>query len=75
MSLYWGNSQCSPGWLHDFQILRNDSEVAEEVCRKCHKRVYFKVRNGTINNYNYLKYHMRSALPKYHKRFEHEYNR
>lgn len=75
MSELWKQSKCFGGWLHDFEIKKQKEECVREVCSRCHKTVFFKIRGGRVNNYNYLNHHLRSALQKYHPRFNKEYAR
>lgn len=72
MSL-WKKSQCRGSWLHNFLIIKEYQDCVKEACEKCHKVIYFKIRNGTVNNYEYLNHHLRSVLQPYHSRFKKEY--
>lgn len=69
----YGKSICKGPWLHRFFIRRQSTTEVEEVCAICHARKFFKVRDGRPNNYEYLAYHLRSALQFHHKRFLKEY--
>jgi len=73
MHALWRQSKCKGHWLHRYQLARQFSEGSEEVCEICHDKRFFKVRNGKVNNREYLDYHLRSALPKYHNYFKKEY--
>ncbi len=43
------------------------------MCEICHKRVFFHVSQGKVDNLDYLAYHNRQALPVYHPNFLREY--
>ncbi len=66
-------SECKGPWMHRFRILRQWPETVEEVCDICHKRMFFKIRGGRVDNYHYLSFHLRSALQRWHRRFNKEY--
>lgn len=69
MNIFWEKSECrAKGWLHRFQIQEVTDEGAIEVCEICYLKKFFK-----HDNREYLKWHLRQALPTYHPRFEHEY--
>ncbi len=68
-------SRCKEGWLHEFIILRDSPFGVEEGCRKCKKKVVYRIDNGRIDNLTYIKQHIRQALPKKHPLFKREYNR
>lgn len=72
---YWGESQCLGTWLHRFQIMGMWDNGAEEVCLICKKRVFFPVREGAVDNLNYIKYHKRDVLFPAHPQFKHEYGK
>lgn len=63
-------SLCSNGWMHRYRIIGTYSEGVKEMCEICKDIQYFP---ATVPNYEYLKYHLRSALPRFHPRFKHEY--
>lgn len=69
----WKKSECKGPWLHRFRLHRTWSDCQEEVCEICHVRVFFKIRGGRVDNYQYLAWHLRSALQRHHARFKKEY--
>lgn len=66
-------SHCKEGWLHRFTILRQSPNGVEEGCIICKEKRVFKIIEGRINNLEYLEYHIRQALPKWHPLFKREY--
>lgn len=65
-------SECKiKGYLHDYLIKEMREGISMEVCRRCKDRQFFKPDTPSKD---YLSFHLRSALPKYHKLFNHEYN-
>lgn len=75
MNSYWQKSQCLNGYLHDFKLYRQFPACSEEICEKCHKRKFFRVANGRVKNTEYLAWHLRDALQKYHNIYEREYKK
>ena len=69
----YDESVCKGPWLHRFVLRRQREDWSEEVCAICHLRKFFKVRNGRVDNYKYLKTHLRQALQPWHNRFVKEY--
>ena len=69
----WKASKCKSGlWLHDFQITRYFADGVEEICSRCGRAEFFRIRGP--NDY-YLKYHRRSALQRWENNFEIEYGK
>jgi len=68
-------SICRSGYFHRWDIVGASSIGVLERCQICHKKKSYRIVDGTINNKEYLSYHMRSALQKDHRKFEHEYAR
>jgi len=67
-------SQCEKkGWLHNFQIIAQSPDGVLERCDKCHKKVFFKVIGGRVNNRKYISHHERQALNPAHRLFRKEY--
>ena len=62
------NSECLPGYLHDFQIVDIYPTGSNEICTRCHLKKFFKEHNRT-----YLSWHLRLALQPSHNLFAHEY--
>ena len=71
--LEWWNSKCIGTFLHDFRIYQAHEQGVHEVCRRCGESAYFPIVNGQTDNLDYLSYHLRSALPRYHPLFLAEY--
>lgn len=67
-SKLYQNSECLPGWLHDFEPVATFKNGQIEICLKCKMRKFFKDDNKT-----YLSYHIRQALQPGHNRFSKEY--
>lgn len=65
-------SECHGNWLHRYVITETFPEGVKERCTICKDTQFF---NTNIPNYEYLSYHLRSALPREHKRFIKEYNK
>ncbi len=73
-------SKCFGTWLHNYKIIKchykADYFMVEELCFRCHDRKFFKMKKGgQVDNLNYIKYHVRQALPKHHPLFNHEYRK
>lgn len=67
----WLNSLCCHGlWLHDFLLTDQFENGVVEVCTRCGLRKFF---HNQVNNYEYLSWHLRSALQKSNVRFSKEY--
>lgn len=64
------NSKCKNGYLHRYQIIKVFQGGVEEQCSICKSIKFFK---DTTPNHIYLSYHQRSALPREHQLFNHEY--
>lgn len=67
-----------PGYLHDYKVIaqhqQSDYFVIEERCLRCQKRMFFKMDSwGRTDNVNYLRHHIKNALPTFHPRYKHEY--
>lgn len=69
----WSDSECAGPWLHRWALRRSWPDVQEEVCLICHAQLFTKVRGGRVDNYRYLRTHMRSALQTNQPRFGKEY--
>jgi hypothetical protein len=69
----WQKSKCPSGlWLHDFQITRYFGDGVEEICSRCGQVEFFRHRDP--NDY-YLSYHLRSALQRWMREFNVEYEK
>ena len=64
------NSECCCGFLHDYRIVKVTQSGIVERCLKCLDTQYFRTN---LPSHIYLSYHIRSALQKYHPRFNKEY--
>ena len=69
----FSKSTCKGTYLHKYEIIAQYPQGILEMCDRCGKEVFFSVINDTVDNNNYLNYHMRQALPKNHPLFAHEY--
>lgn len=69
----WSKSECKDGYLHQYQIITQDSNAVVEMCKLCKDMQVFKIVNGKVDNINYLKYHLRNALPPFHRLFKREF--
>lgn len=67
------NSKCRGNWLHRFELVGASDQGVLERCEICHMKKSFRTVNGTINNIQYLSYHMRNGLQKEQRLFNHEY--
>lgn len=72
---YWGESECVGTWLHRYQIMGMWEQGVEEVCLICKKRIFTKVVDGRIDNFEYLEHHKRDVLFPQHNYFAHEYGK
>ncbi len=75
--MIWDKSKCriGMGWLHKFEIYQQDDRGVLEICVRCGLRKTWEVRNGKINNLDYLSYHVRNALIPQHNLFPREYQK
>jgi len=71
----WIASKCKAGYLHRFDLLKEDKDCAIEICQICRTRRFYRVRNGRVNNYKYASEHIRSMLQPAHRLFNREYNK
>lgn len=72
---FWRDSMCRNKWLHRFEIKEQHENGVKEVCEICGKSVFFKLLDGKLNNYEYMSYHLRQALPPYHPNYAREYSK
>jgi len=70
---FFRESKCLGSWLHRFSIVSEYTDGVLEVCEICHKTKFFPIRDGKVDNFNYMSWHLRSALPKFHPYYEHEF--
>jgi hypothetical protein len=71
----WSKSECHNGFLHNYQIIRQSPGAVIEICEKCRDRQVFKINSGKHGNLHYLSYHLRQALPPFHRLYPHEYKK
>lgn len=71
----WSKSECSDGYLHRYRIIGQDDRAVMEICDLCRDVQVFKIFNGRVDNITYLQYHLRSALPRWHRLYEREYGK
>ena len=71
--LEWWNSKCLGTFLHDFKFYQAGENGVSEVCSRCGELCAFVVIDGKTDNLDYLSYHLRSALPKWHPIYYAEY--
>ena len=69
----WRKSKCIAGFLHRFDIHILTPYSVKEVCNICKKEIYFSIVQGQTDNFEYLDYHLRQALPKWHPYYKLEY--
>jgi hypothetical protein len=65
--------KCLGSWLHRYQIKRQYADCVEEICDICKDRKLFRIIQGKVNNYEYLKHHQRQVLLPQHPLYDHEY--
>lgn len=73
--MMFDSSKCRGSWLHRFTIIGQYDQGIQERCGICGKKEFFRVAGGKIDNRKYLAFHMRQALPKVHRLYQHEYAR
>lgn len=71
--IYWGESQCIGSWLHRYQTLGMWENGISEICSICKNKIFFPVKDGRIDNMEYIDHHKREVLPEWHPYFKHEY--
>lgn len=67
-------SKCKGAWLHRFNIVEEYPEGIKEVCEICGMSKFFRIIDGKVNNFAYMQYHYRQAIPWFHPYYKHEYN-
>ena len=75
IDLYYLKSECLNGYLHNYKQLAFYPWGITEMCEKCKDIQFFKIANGRVDNLNYIDYHQRQCLPKYHPLFKNEYSK
>lgn len=69
----WSNSKCKGLWLHRFEIAEQFNDAVVERCAICGKQKAFAVRDGRVNNLEYIAFHIRQVLVPQHNLYNHEY--
>ncbi len=69
---FFRESQCLNQYLHRFSIKAEYPQGVKEVCEICGLSKFFRIIEGKVNNYEYMSYHVRQALPPFHPYFNHE---
>lgn len=69
----WDNSKCKGTWLHNFNLVAQYENAVKEVCDKCGKSKVFSIKDGRINNLEYIAYHIKQVLVPEHKLYSHEH--
>lgn len=72
-TISWSKSECKDGWLHRYKIIGQDQNAVVEMCEICRDTQTFKIVNGRVDNMTYLRYHLHSALPRWHRLWERQY--
>lgn len=67
-------SQCKNQYFHRFKIVGEYPEGVMENCEICGMNKFFRIIDGKLNNYEYMAYHLRQALPQFHPYYDHEYS-
>lgn len=73
--LEWLDSKCIGTSLHRYEIWKVAPTCVVEVCAICKNEIYFNLIDGKVDNLDYLNYHLRQALPKWHPYYEAEYGK
>ena len=71
----FGLATCKEGWLHRFNIQKQNSEWVEEICEICGKRVVHVIYDGQVDNNKYAAYNIRLFLQPNHPQFIREYGK
>lgn len=69
---FFQNSLCKNQYLHRFSIKEEYNEGVKEVCEICGMSKFFRIIEGKVNNYAYMQYHFRQAIPQFHPYYYHE---
>lgn len=73
MVISWSKSECKDSYLHDYQLIWQDQGAVVEICKICRDKQVFKIVNGRINNIQYLQYHLKQALPVFHRLYKRQH--
>lgn len=71
--MIWNSSKCLNGYLHRYEIIKSNEEIAIERCEICKKRRIYRVKDGRIHNLLYSQDHIRQVLQPGQRLFSHEY--
>ncbi len=70
---FFMNSMCQNEYLHRFEIKGEYPEGVMEVCEICGMDKFFPILDGKVDNYDYMSWHLRQALPPFHPYYHHEH--
>jgi len=70
---FYRESMCQNEYLHRFNIVAEYPEGVLEVCEICGLDKFFRIIDGKIDNYEYMDWHLRQALPPQHDHYVHEH--
>lgn len=70
---FWQNSMCEGEYLHRFRIVNEYPQGVLEICDICGMDKFFRIIEGKVNNYEYMSWHVRQALPDFHPYYFHEH--
>jgi len=70
---FFEKSYCQNSYLHRFEIKEEYENGVLEVCEICHKRKFFKLLDGLLDNKEYMSWHLKSALPPFHPFYERQH--
>lgn len=63
----WSKSECKDSYLHDYKIVGQDKNAVMEICKICGDLQVFKLFKGNPDKQTYLSYHLKQALPVFHR--------
>ena len=64
---------CRNSYLHRFEIKEEYEQGVKEVCEICGMSKFFRIIDGKVNNYDYMNYHIKQALPSFHPLYPRQY--
>lgn len=67
-------SMCQNEYLHRFKIVEEYPQGVLEVCEICGMDKFFRILDGKVDNQEYMAYHLRQVLPRFHELYDHEYS-
>ena len=69
---FFQHSLCRGQYLHRFSVKEEYPEGVKEVCEICGLSKFFRIIDGKVNNYDYMGWHYRQAIPPMHPYYYHE---